>query len=94
MTRAGTLIAVASLLMVAAISDVVLAQSAPATGSFKGTYSGDVADGGSAQPVRTTTQGSYSNEPAKPSQTSPKTSFQDTYTAGNPADAGAPKSKR
>jgi len=31
MTRAGTLIAVASLLMVAAISDVVLAQSAPAT---------------------------------------------------------------
>jgi hypothetical protein len=94
MSPAATLTAAVSLLLIAAVSDVVLAQSAPATGSFKGTYSGDVADGGTAQPVRTTTQGTYSNEPAKPSKAGPKTSFQDTYTAGNPADAGSMKSKR
>jgi hypothetical protein len=71
----------------------VLAQSAaPATGSFKGTYSGDVADGGnSGGTVRTSSQGSDSKEPAKPAKTSPQTSFQETYTAS--PDAGT-KSKR
>ena len=92
MRRIGTLIAVVSLLMLAAMTDVVLAQSpAPATGSFKGTYSGDVSDGGGAGTVRTSSQGSDSKEPAKPAKTSPQTSFQETYTAS--PDAGT-KSKR
>jgi hypothetical protein len=94
MRRIGTLIAVVSLLMLAAMTDVVLAQSpapAPATGSFKGTYSGDVSDGGGAGTIRTSSQGSDSKEPAKPAKTSPQTSFQETYTAS--PDAGT-KSKR
>lgn len=91
MRRIGTLIAVVSLLTLAAMTDAVLAQSAPATGSFKGTYSGDVSDGGNSGTVRTSSQGSDSKEPAKPAKTSPQTSFQETYTQS--PDAGA-KSKR
>ncbi len=92
MTRIGRLIAVGSVLTLAAMTDVVLAQSAPATGSFKGTYAGDASDGGS-MPIRTSTQGTDAKEPAKPTTANPKTSHENTDTKSS-LDAGTKGSKR
>jgi hypothetical protein len=94
MRRIGTLVAVTCFFNVG----VVFAQSADdagtrATGSFKGSYSSPGPAGSAPESnIRTSPQGTYSTSPDKPdAKAAPaKTSFQDTYTAANPAKRPSP----
>jgi hypothetical protein len=94
MNRIGTAIAVVSLLTVGAMTDYVFAQSAPpAQGSFKGTYStpGGADAGASSGPTTTSSQGTDSQEPSKPT-TRATGSFDNTYSTNR--DGGTKPTKK